>query len=160
MVKGMEAKQSTDPQVEALKEAITLIEKALITLNKAKLDYLTTSLSSVGYLLEAYRELLEEKNTITKELDEIYSKYSPIKGSLVYKWVKNKIGKKYWYWYLHVKEGNRTRSIYIGAKVPKEIIKSINERARIRRLEARLRYITERMEKIEEALSWSLSVRL
>jgi len=75
---------------------------------------------------------------------------------LVYKWVLNKIGKKYWYWYLHVKQNGRTRSIYIGKEVPENIIRGIAARKKVRELERQLKEVAERRLEIERLVATAL----
>ena len=97
-------------------------------------------------LYNEYLELREEQDKILKEI----SKLGDFRGSLVYKWVRNKAGKQYWYWYLHVKENGRTRSIYLGRELHESFFKARRERERKRALEKRLKEISSRILEIED----------
>ena len=48
--------------------------------------------------------LVGREQEILREINRIAGKAKPIRGTLVYKWVKNKAGRRYWY-YLHIKAG-------------------------------------------------------
>jgi len=93
---------------------------------------------------------------LLEEINRILAESGIVKGYLVYKWVLNKVGKRYWYWYLHVREGNRTRSIYIGKEVPQNIIRGIAARRKVRDLERQLREIAERRLEIERLVATAL----
>lgn len=107
--------------------------------------------------LEFDRELkeIDEKE---REINDEIAKLSPRKGTLVYKWVKNKVGKKYWYWYLHVRENGKTRSIYLGSTIPPEIAQGIEDRRRLHALSAKLKMLEKRKEEILEKISIATQV--
>jgi len=111
----------------------------------------------VASLYEEYLSLMEEEKRLLDEINKVTSEATPLRGTLVYKWVKNKIGKRYWYWYLHVKEGKKTRSIYIGSSIPKSYSKGVAARSRVRELEARLRHVSRRRLEIEERVRVALN---
>jgi len=94
---------------------------------------------------EEYERLDEEEQRILDELKAL----KPLRGSIVYKWVKNKAGRKYYYFYLHEKVNGRTRSIYLGTSIPRELIKGKEDRERYMKLTRRLREIQERKSHLE-----------
>ena len=108
--------------------------------------------SRAQLLLEEYRALEEEERRIIGQLEGLLD----MRGSLVYKWVLNKVGKRYYYWYLHykVKEGGewRTKSVYLGAKIPDHLLKASSDRHRKRALERKLRMIAERKFEVERRI--------
>ncbi len=112
-----------------------------------------SALERLLYLYEEWRELKEREEELLSEINEILSKHGLVRGSLVYKWVLNKAGKKYWYWYLHVREGDRTRSIYVGKQVPDHLVEGLAARRRLRQLQRQLRGIAERRLELEERIS-------
>ena len=112
-----------------------------------------SALERLLYLYDEWSELKEREEQLLEEINGILSKHGTVRGSLVYKWVLNKIGKKYWYWYLHVREGNRTRSIYVGKQVPDHLIEGIAARRRLKVLQRQLRGIAERRLELEERIS-------
>jgi len=106
----------------------------------------------LAIIKEEYISLVREEQALLNKINEALKRASPIKGSLVYKWVKNKVGNRYWYWYLHVKDGNRTRSIYLGKQIPPEYIQGIETRRVVRNLESRLRTVVKRKLELEKKL--------
>lgn len=141
--------------VREIGEAVRLIEEAAERLRVAGLPAPVDRLARLSMLLRKYCELLEVKERLTAEINEVCSRAVPLRGSLVYKWVLNKVKKKYWYWYLHVKEDGRTRSIYLGARVPEWIVKGIEARYKVRMLEARLRRVARRIDELEREMASS-----
>jgi len=106
----------------------------------------------LAVIKEEYISLVREEQALLNKINEALKRALPIKGSLVYKWVKNKVGNRYWYWYLHVKDGNRTRSIYLGKQIPPEYIDGIEVRRIVRNLESRLRTVVKRKLELEKKL--------
>ena len=99
-------------------------------------------------LLEDYRELERREKEILDEL----SRLEPLRGTLEYKWVTNKTGKRYWYWYLRVRERGRLRSIYIGKELPTKLFKKAQDRARAKLLQRELRRILKEKRRIERQI--------
>ena len=77
---------------------------------------------------------------------------------MVFKWVRNKVGKVYYYWYLHIKDKGKTRSIYIGRELPSDLMKSIEDKVRRRLLEARLKNVSSRIIEIEDKIKAVLQI--
>lgn len=102
-------------------------------------------------LYEEYLKLKGEEGRILAEINALSSK--TFKGSLVYKWVKNKQGRKYFYWYIHEKDGGRTRSYYVGSRLPGRYVEGIQARNKVKMLEARLKEISGRIQEIEEKMN-------
>jgi len=109
-------------------------------------------LESVASLYEEVKRLEQLEEQLLKQIQEIISQHAPVKGTPVYKWVKNKIGKRYWYWYLHVKKGGRIRSIYLGKQLPDWVVEGVSARHRVRILERRLKEVSRRRLELEQRL--------
>ena len=86
-------------------------------------------------------ELEAEEEEIVREIAEL----KPLEGCIEYKWVLNKIGRKYWYFYLRRLEGDRLRSIYIGRQIPDELIEAKRDRERLRELNRKLKSVREQL---------------
>lgn len=62
------------------------------------------------------KELVAQLREIASQLEELAEALKPHENCYpVYKWVYNKIKKKYWYWYLHCYDSNGMHSIYLGS---------------------------------------------
>ncbi|RLE84208.1 MAG: hypothetical protein DRJ67_10920 [Thermoprotei archaeon] len=109
-------------------------------------------LESIASLYEEVKRLEGEEERLLRQIQEIVREHSPIRGTPVYKWVLNKAGKRYWYWYLHIKENGRTRSKYLGKRLPDWVIEGVSARRRVRALERRLREISRRRLELEGRL--------
>ena len=109
-------------------------------------------LRHLTYLYQELRELEARERELLDKINEIVRQHAPVRGTLVYKWVLNKVGKRYWYWYLHVKKGGRTRSIYLGKEIPRHIVEGIAARRHIRILERQLREVSRRRLELEQRL--------
>ena len=104
-------------------------------------------------VMEELDETFKRIAEIDKEIDAILKEIrslNPARGSLVYKWVKNKVGKKYWYWYLHLHTTEGTRSIYIGHWVPEGLMAGFRDRARLRYLQRKLKALRKERERLIE----------
>ena len=100
------------------------------------------------------KELLDYEEELTKRRDEILEELSnlkPKRGTLEFKWVRNKIGEKYRYWYLRTYEKGKLRSIYLGAKIPEDLLEGIQNRKRAQKLQRELSRIEKELKKIERA---------
>ena len=106
-------------------------------------------------LVSRLQEVLKRKEELERRREEVLnemSKLKPEKGSLEYKYVINKVGKRYYYWYLRKWENGRLRSIYLGSSVPDSLIKSIKDRKKLRELQRELRAIEYELRKIQNAI--------
>ena len=106
-------------------------------------------------LVEELKRVLERKKVLESRRDQLLnemSKLKPEKGSLEYKYVINKVGKRYYYWYLRKWENGKLRSIYIGHSIPHSLLKSIKDRKKLRELQRELRAIEHELRKIQNAI--------
>jgi len=87
------------------------------------------------------RELEAEEEEIVREIAEL----KPLEGCIEYKWVLNKIGRKYWYFYLRRLENDTLKSIYLGKKVPEELIEAKRDRERLKELNRKLKSVREQL---------------
>jgi len=99
----------------------------------------------------ALQEDLERRlEELEKEKEEIEARLAELpEGWLEYKWVKNKVGARYRYWYRRVREGSHVASYYIGPWLPKEYQELFREK---RRLRARLAEINREIREIRRRL--------
>jgi len=114
-----------------------------------QLSSLSESITSLLKGIERRLQELEERRQ--RLLDEI-SSLRPGSGTLEYKWVLNKVGRKYYYWYLRVRKGSSLRSIYLGKRVPDKIFLQIEDRKRLRELQRELDSISEEIMKLQKKL--------
>ena len=98
-------------------------------------------MKEIEWINHRIARLEDEESEIVREIAEL----EPLEGCIEYKWVLNKIGRKYWYFYLRRLEGDRLRSIYIGKKVPEELIKARKDREILRELNRRLKRVREQL---------------
>jgi len=99
--------------------------------------------------LEARLEELEtEREKIVREMSEL----KPLVGHIEYKYVLNKIGKKYYYFYLRRLEDGKLRSYYLGKEIPDSLIKARNDRYRLRALKDELKRIERQIRSIERII--------
>jgi len=106
-------------------------------------------------LFEELRRVLDRKKELESRLDQILEemkKLKPEHGTLEFKWVKNKAGRRYYYWYLRVWEDGRLKSIYLGSSVPSELIRGIEDRKKLRELKRELELVTKELRKIQNAI--------
>jgi len=112
-------------------------------------------------VVEEVEEALRRLREIDGEIEEILKEIrglNPVRGSLVYKWVRNKVGRKYWYWYLHIHTSTGTRSIYIGKWVPDSLMAGLKDRARLRYLQRRLKSLRMERRGVIERLKNTLNI--
>ena len=101
-------------------------------------------------MIETLQALRDTYEKIEKEIEELQNelmKLSPKKGWTEYRWVKNKVGKKYWYYYYCYWENGKKRSVYLGKRIPSSLLQGFKDRARAKAILARLRSLYE--QKIE-----------
>ena len=122
-------------------------------------------------LIRRLKELEQHIQEINKELQSLEADWGGKPAWIEIKWVKNKIGRKYFYPYLRVLEQGPDgtvikRSIYIGWKNLAEIEKRVRDNRRFRQLMKELQRLygeyqrlQRRLERIkrwlEEARIWS-----
>ncbi|MEB3862336.1 MAG: hypothetical protein GSR84_08995 [Desulfurococcales archaeon] len=101
-------------------------------------------------LLEARLKMLEvEEEALVAELQQL----PPGGGcTLDYRWVRNKLKVKYWYWYLVCYEDGKRRHIYVGA-FPERAYKEREEAKRAREIGRRLRKLHKAKRRIEKLLA-------
>lgn len=104
--------------------------------------------SKLKTLEESYFLLVEMERRLLEDINRAVA----LEGSLVYKWVKNKAGEKYYYWYLHLREGGRTRSIYLGKEIPPHLKEKAMNRERLKDLEDKHRKVTRILDAYEKAV--------
>ena len=108
---------------------------------------------NLEYLVHRLEEFFEEIEKVDSEIEKVLKEIrslEPERGTLVYKWVLNKVGKKYWYWYLHINTSQGLKSIYIGKYVPQGLIKKLEDKRKLRYLQQRLRDLRRERKSIIE----------
>ena len=103
-------------------------------------------------LKQKLEELEEEREKIVREM----SKLEPLQGCIEYKYVFNKIGKKYYYFYLRRRENGRLRSIYLGREIPEWLMKAANDRTRLKAYKQELKKIEKQIKVVERMLRKSV----
>ena len=98
------------------------------------------------YLEQKLEELEEEREEIIRKMSEL----EPLRGCIEYKYVLNKIGKKYYYFYLRRLDGDRLRSIYLGREIPDTLIKARNDRERLKILKKMLKDTEKKIRLLEK----------
>jgi len=106
-------------------------------------------LSSIKQKLE---ELYEEYEKIVREM----SMLEPLQGCIEYKYVFNKIGKKYYYFYLRRLENGKLKSIYLGKEIPEWLMKAANDREKLRAYKNELKRIEKQIKTIERMIRKSV----
>jgi len=94
------------------------------------------------------QELEAEREKIVREMSEL----KPLIGCIEYKYVLNKIGKKYYYFYLRRLVDGKLRSIYLGKSIPEGLIKAREDRYRLRFYKQELKKIERQIRSIERIL--------
>ena len=102
--------------------------------------------------IKSLEKRLEELETEREEIIRKMSELSPLRGCIEYKPVKNKIGKKYYYFYLRRLENGRLRSIYLGREIPEWLMKAANDREKLRAYKQELKRIEKQIKSIEKMI--------
>jgi len=117
-------------------------------------------------LIERLKERLEWYNrelvSISKKLREIDERIRELStniqnGYLEYKWVLNAKKKRYYYWYLRVREKNRLRSIYIGKNLPEDLKLAVKNRRELEKLARTKEKLVETYIRLTESLDKALT---
>jgi len=108
-------------------------------------------------LVNRIKELEKRINEIAKEIAEIKIHYDGKPAWIEFKWVYNKLKKKYYYYYLRyideLPDGRKIkRSRYLGKAVDKELREAIENNRRLRRLLKLQRMYLEEYERLQKRL--------
>ncbi len=113
--------------------------------------------SEVGRIKSRLEELYREKEQIESEM----SKLTPLKGSIVERWVLNKVRKRYGfgqpcpsshYYYLNWYENGKWHSRYIPKQDLPKYLKMKEDREKMKRLKKRLKAIEKEIRVLERKL--------
>ena len=85
---------------------------------------------------KAIEELEKEIDATVDRINELIGK--EVKGWVEYKYVLNKVKKPYWYWYWRYREDGKTRSKYLGKRVPEWLIEGFRARDLLKMLNKKL----------------------
>jgi len=102
----------------------------------------------VGWMVRRIHEITERISELERRREVLLNeltKLRPLKGTIEYKWVLNKIGKRYYYYYLRVYDNGKLRSIYLGPTIPEDIWQGKKDRAKARAIQAELRRINKEL---------------
>jgi len=98
------------------------------------------------------REIRRERDRLVKELSGLVYQH----GWVEYKWVKNKVGNRYYYYYLRFREGKTKRSVYLGKQIPPRIMELMRNKERARAIYKRLKELDkeerELLKRIDRAI--------
>jgi len=108
-------------------------------------------------LVNRIKQLEKKINEIAKEIAEIKIHYDGKPAWIEFKWVYNKLKKKYYYYYLRyideLPDGRRIkRSRYLGKAVDKELREAIENNRHLRRLLKLQRMYLEEYERLQKRL--------
>lgn len=92
-------------------------------------------------LLGAEEKLVERLNKL------LYSS-----GCVERKWVKNRNGRKYWYWYLRWYQDGKKKSKYLGKKLPENILRNMEKRKEATKILKQLRETRKQITEIQKKL--------
>jgi len=109
--------------------------------------------------LDWYQKELDDIARRVREIDERIREISSNtqNGYLEYKWVLNVRKKRYYYWYLRVREKNRLRSIYIGKNLPTDLKLAIKNRRELEKLARTKEKLVETYIRLTETLDKTLN---
>lgn len=103
---------------------------------------------------------LKEIERLEQELEKLQNEYNKLpykKGCVEFKYVLNKIGKPYYYYYYRVKEGHTRRSIYLGdISEAQPVIQSLK---RAKELRNKIKILKSEIKKLKMSLTPSKSPR-
>ena len=105
-------------------------------------------IEGVRRLVQRYRELEQERERIYEEM----AKLRPLRGCLEYYYVYNKVGKKYWYWRLVYREGDRLVKVHLGKEIPERLLRMRGDRAKLRMYKRRLKEIERELKNLERMI--------
>jgi len=113
--------------------------------------------TGVVNLVNRIKELEKRINELSKEISKIQVHYDGKSAWIEFKWVYNKLKKKYYYYYLRyideLPDGRRIkRSRYLGKTVDKELREAIENNRRLRRLLKLQRMYLEEYERLQRRL--------
>ena len=106
---------------------------------KRIIQYVQNEVERIVKQLEAIDEEISE---LEKQIKEIESQ-GVLQGWIEWKWVKNKVGKKYWYYYYRYRVNGKCKSVYIGKFVNPELRQAISNARIVRALRRRIKILQE-----------------
>ena len=99
---------------------------------------------------ELIQRLEEEIEKTMNRIREIASE--ALKGYIEWKWVKNKIGVKYWYWYYRWREDNKLKSKYLGLEIPEWVRRGLENKRE-------WRFLVKRLKELQRAYYMAMRLR-
>ena len=93
-------------------------------------------------IVKELEKIDEEIEEIQKQIEEIESQ-GTLSGWIEWKWVRNKVGKKYWYYYYRYRSGGKVKSVYIGKFVNPELRQAISRNRIVKALRRRIKVLQE-----------------
>jgi len=109
----------------------------------------------IDNLIRTLEKLKARADRIEREIYELQKelmRLSPQRGWVEWRWVKNKIGKKYWYYYYCYWENGKKRSVYLGKRIPSSLLQGFKDRARAKAIIRRIRELHGEKIAIEKAV--------
>ena len=98
--------------------------------------------NEVERIVKELEKIDEEISELEKQIEEIESQ-GVLQGWIEWKWVKNKVGKKYWYYYYRYRVNGKCKSVYIGKFVNPEISQAISRNRIVKALRRRIKILQE-----------------
>lgn len=116
---------------------------------RAKINYQEIGKRILKYVEQEIQRIVKELEKIDEEIEELEKQIKEIEeqgvlqGWIEWKWVKNKVGKKYWYYYYRYRVNGKCKSVYIGKFVNPEISQAISRNRIVKALRRRIKILQE-----------------
>ena len=126
--------------------------------SRAKINYEEIGKRIVSYVEQEVKRIIAQLENIDKEISELEKQVKEIEeqgtlsGWIEYKWVKNKSGKKYWYYYYRYRVNGKCKSAYLGKFVGPELRQAISRNRIVRALRRRIKVLQQQRAKLLEQL--------
>lgn len=113
---------------------------------------MSEQISRLKMLVNELEELEKKMDEIRKEMERLENE-GLAKGWVELKWVRNKVGQRYYYYYYCYRKNGKKVSIYLGHEIPEDLRKKLENYRRYRSLKSKLRSLEEKKAWIKEEIS-------
>jgi len=116
---------------------------------RAKINYQEIGKRILAHVQQEIQRIVKQLEAIDQEIEEIQKQIEEIEsqgtlsGWIEWKWVRNKVGKKYWYYYYRYRSGGKVKSVYIGKFVNPELRQAISRNRIVKALRRRIKVLQE-----------------
>lgn len=105
-------------------------------------------MSAIEREIKKIEKEIEELKKLLQKIEE----EGTLSGWIEYKWVKNKVGAKYWYYYYRYRDNGVVKSVYLGKHVSQSIARRISNSRMKRWLERRITKLERELEMLRKSL--------